>query len=105
RAAGFVRGFRLGLAPSRYRFEGRRNVGHLLDALADAGDVGQSFGPARAGDIDGSRLVPIDAVRSHGIVEDPALVLDPLHARLAALVHDRLRNALHEIPPWSLLAA
>src|SRR4029079_11382220 len=55
---------------------------------------------ARARDVHRARLVPVDAVRTDDVVEQPALLLEPLHMRLASLVHDRWRNALHEFLPW-----
>ena len=98
-AAGLLGGLGLGLAPARHRLERRRDVGHLLDALADAGDVGAALRSARARDVNRARLVPVDAVGADDVVEQPALLLEALHMRLAALVHDRLRDALHEILP------
>ena len=103
--ARLLRSLRLGLAAARHRLEGRRDVAHLLDALANADDVRGALRPARRADIDRARLVPVDAVGANGVVEQPALLLKPLHVRLAALVHDRLRYAFHEIPPVPRLGA
>ena len=61
-------------------------------------------GPHGPRDVDRARLVPVDAVGADDVVEQPALLLEPLHMRLAALVHDRLRDALHEILPWRSFA-
>jgi len=98
-AAGLLGGLGLGLSPPRHRLERRRNVGHLLDALADTRDVGAALRAAGARDVHRARLVPVDAVGADDVVEQPALLLEALHMRLAALVHDRLRNALHQILP------
>ncbi len=100
-AAGLFGALGLRFAAHRDRLERRRDVGHLLDPLAHDMDVGLAFHAAWAGDVDRSRLIPVDTVGADDIVEQPALVLEPLHMRLAALVHDRLRNALHEILPRS----
>src|SRR4051794_24391301 len=101
-AAGLFSTLGLRFAAHRDRLEGRRDIGHLLDPLAHDMDVGLAFHAAGAGDVDRARLVPVDTVGADDVVEQPALVLEPLHMRLAALVHDRLRDALHEILPRSL---
>ena len=41
----------------------------------------------------------VDAGGADDIVEHPALLLEPPHMRFAALVHDRLRDALHRFLP------
>ena len=67
---------RLGFAPPRGGFESRANIGHLLDALADGGEVGVRFGAAGRVVIDAARLIPVDADRADDVVDQPAL-FDP----------------------------
>lgn len=96
-AARVLGGLRLGLTAARHRFERRRDVGHLLDALAHAGDVGCALHAARPADVDRARLIPVDAVGTDDVVECPALLAEAAHMRLATLVHDRLRWVFHDV--------
>ena len=99
--AGLLGGLRLGLAPARHRLEGRADVGHLLHPLADAGEVGVGLVAAGAVEIERARLVPVDAVGADDVVEEPALLLEAAHMRLAALVEDGMRwlDHVHHISP------
>ena len=78
-------GISLGLAPARDRGEGQPDIGHLLDPLADAGEIGVGLDAARPVDIQRTRLVPIDAVGADDVVDEPALGIEPAHARRAAM--------------------
>src|SRR5262244_2249440 len=100
-AIGFLGRFRLGLAPSRHRLEGRADVRHLLHPLADAGEIGVGLVAAGTAEIERARLVPVDAVGADDVVEEPTLRLEAAHMRLAALVQNRLRWAdhVHHIHP------
>src|SRR5262249_2935886 len=61
--------------------EGRADVGHLLYPGADRREVGIGLDPARGGEIDRTRLVPIDAVGANDVVERPALRGEALGGR------------------------
>ena len=78
------------LAAPRGRFEGRADIGHLLDALADGGEVGEGFDAARRLQIKRARLVPIDAVRLDDVVDRPALLAEAAAMRLADMLDDGL---------------
>src|SRR5262249_24716568 len=93
RAIGFLGGFGLGLAPPRHRLEGRADVGHLLHALADAGEIGVGLVAAGTAEIERARLVPVDAIGADDVVEEPTLRLGAAHVQLATLVQNRLRWA------------
>jgi len=67
-------GARLGLAPLRRAFEGGADIGHFLHAGADRGEIGVGFDAARRGEIDGARLIPVDAVGANDIIDGPALL-------------------------------
>src|SRR5207249_3168644 len=41
------------------------------------------------------RLVPVDAVGADDVVDEPALLLETAHMRLAALVEDGLQGTVH----------
>src|SRR5262249_27661975 len=58
-------GASLGLAPFRRAFEGRTDVGHFLHARANGGEIGIGFDAAGGGEIDRSRLIPVDAIGSN----------------------------------------
>ena len=102
-AIGLLGRFRLRLAPARNCLEGGSDVGHLLDALTDAGEIGGSFDAARSVEIERAWLVPVDAVGADDVVDEPALLLEPAHMRLPALVQNRLGLAdhVHHISPYS----
>src|SRR5438094_781226 len=70
-------------AMARDRLEGGRRVGELRDALANRGEVRVGLGPARRGEVDGPRLVPIHAHGADRVVDQPAL-LDPAASRRSA---------------------
>src|SRR5262249_60676078 len=93
--------FGFGLAPARHRLEGGTDVGHLLPPLADAGEIGVGFDAARSVEVERAWLVPVDAVGADDVVDQPALLLEPAHMRLAALVQNRLGLAdhVHQFPP------
>ena len=95
-------GIGLGLAPPRHGGERRADIGHLLDPLADAGEIGVGLDAARPVDIERARLVPIDAVGADDVVDEPALGVEPAHARRAAMIANRresLAGAVHGRPP------
>ena len=94
---GLFGGFRLGLAPAGDRLEGRPDVGHLLHPLADAGEIGVGLVAARSAQIERARLVPVDAVGADDVVEQPALLLEAAHVRLAALVEHGLHRTIHDL--------
>ena len=98
-AVGVLGGLRLGLAPARHRLEGRADVGHLLHPLADAGEIRIGLVAARAAEIERARLIPVDAVGADDVVEQPALLLEAAHLRLAALVEDGLQRTAHWMSP------
>src|SRR5262245_44535562 len=88
---GLLGRLRLGLAPARDRLEGGPDVRHLLHPLADTRKIGVRLVAARAAEIERARLVPVDAVGADDVVEEPALLLEAAHVRLAARVENRLR--------------
>src|SRR6202042_2242612 len=87
-------GIRLGFAAAGDGGEGRADIGHLLHPLADAGEIGIGLDPAGGVDIERPRLVPIDAVGADDIVDEPALLVEASHMRLAALIADRRKGLL-----------
>src|SRR5262249_23136835 len=104
RAAVLLRRLCLRLAPPRHRFEGRADVGHFLHAFTDAGEVGIRLDATRPVQVERARLVPVDAAGADGIVDQPALLDEALHMRIAALVEDGLRDAVHGSSPPGILA-
>ena len=94
-AVGLLGGLGLGFAPARHRLECRADVGHLLHALADHREIGIGLVAARAAEIERARLIPVDAVGADDVVDQPALLDKALHVRLAALVQNGLRGAIH----------
>ena len=99
---GFLGETRALLAAARGRFEGRADIGHLLDALADRGEIGERFDAARRLQIERARLVPIDAVRLDDVVDRPALLAEAAAMRLADMLDDRLRmgSCSSSYPPF-----
>src|SRR5262249_61388694 len=61
------------LAPPRHRLEGRREVGQLLDALANDLEVSSRLRPARRRQVPRAPLVEVHADRANRRVEQPAL--------------------------------
>jgi hypothetical protein len=98
-AIGLLGGLGLGLAAAGDRLERRADVGHLLHPLADAGEVGIGLVAARTAEIERARLVPVDTVGADDVVEEPALLLEAPHMRLAALVESGLHGAIHGFSP------
>src|SRR5262249_59799067 len=90
-------------APARDRFESGTDVRHFLHPLADAGEIGVGLVAAWTAQIERGRWVRVDAVGADDVVDEPALLLEAAHMRLAALVQNRLRRAdhVHRIPPCS----
>jgi hypothetical protein len=101
---GLRRRLGLGFAPARHRFEGGADVSHLLHALADAGEIGVGLVAAGAAEIQRARLIPVDAVGADDVVEEPALLLEAAHVRLAAFVEHGLRwlDHVHHISSFRL---
>src|SRR6202008_2804525 len=99
--------FYLSIVPARDRLEGGADVRHLLDPLADAGEIGVGLVAAGTAEIERARLVPVDAVGADDVVEEPSLRLEAAHVWLAALVQNRLRWAdhVHHISPLLLYVA
>ena len=90
-----LRGPSLGFAAAGDGFEGRSDVGHLLHALADDREIRIGLVAAGRVQIERARLVPVDAVSADDVVDEPALLDKALHVRLAALVQNGLRGAIH----------
>ena len=67
--------------PSRHRFECRRDIGEFLHARADRRDVGGGLRTQRRRQSGQARLIPVDAVRTDDVVEDPALLVEAPHGR------------------------
>ena len=80
---------RLGLAPLGGALERRADIGHLLHAGADRGEIRVGFDAARRGQIDRARLVPVDAVGADDVVERPALLGEALRGRGAVRLGER----------------
>src|SRR5262249_55675634 len=102
---GLLGRFRLGLAPARDRLECGTDIRHLLHPLADAREIGVGFDAAWSVEVERSWLVPVDAVGADDVVDEPALLLEPAHVRLAALVEYRLGLADHVHRILPLVAA
>src|SRR5260370_17492603 len=58
------------------RFEGWRGVREFLDALPDRGEIRDRLDAAGRAQIDRARLVPIDAIGTDAVLNEPPL-LDP----------------------------
>src|SRR4051812_41082969 len=87
-------GARALLAAPGGRLEGRREVGELLDALADDLEVAGRLSTARAGEVAGAVLVEVHTHGADDVVDQPALRLPATGYRLA---HGLLLTARH--PP------
>src|SRR5207247_1043994 len=111
---GFFRLDRARLAPPRRRLERGRDVGELLHALPDGGDVGGRFRAERGRKSGQARLVPVDAVGADDVVENPALLGPAPHrgrVRARGAVRVRAGDLPHIMPkkvvpaPWRLYYA
>src|SRR5437764_2590488 len=64
----------LGLAPFGGAFESGADIGHLLHAGADRGEIGIGFDAAWRGKIDRARLIPVNSVGANDVINGPALL-------------------------------
>ena len=77
--------FCLGFATAGRCFKSGREVGKLLHALTNAGEVGVSLDAAGHVIADGARLIPVGAVGADDVIDKPALFFPAFDVRFAAI--------------------
>src|ERR1700733_8769345 len=110
--------FCFGLASFGRCLESRPDVGHFLNSRTDSGEISIGLDAAGCRQIEGSWLVPIDAIRANDIIDGPVLFGKALGRRLpTGLCKTRGRRepsprddsgadkmtAVHDIPPQFLI--